>query len=112
MAKELSIKTQLANVASNIFWELFLKITKKDNVYKLHFNRNWDPMLVQKIRNGEFNSWGDSENKHIELHDLWNENWNNFRKQAYIINPEFWKWFNDSDRWFVPNNYLDYRFEN
>lgn len=111
MENKFSIKQQLSNIAKELFWDLFLKTTKKDNTYTIHFIKNWDEQIVNKIKYWQLQSWWALENKQIELHDIWFENWQNFSKQAYLINEEFGKWFNDSDRWFVPNNYLDYRFE-
>lgn len=102
-----SIKSLLSKTASEIFWDtVFDKVTKRNNRYTIMFNPNWDRKIAYDVKNWNYSSWWKEENQHYEIEKEFYKKWNSFEDAAKVINPEFSKWYEDSDRGFVPNNYL------
>lgn len=107
----MSIKSDLVKVAQDIFWEQFLQISKKWNKYSVSILMNWDPIIVNNIKYWNFNWSNEEYNLNKWNYEKFHVKWEKFEIIARKINPEFSKWFDDSDRWFVPNNYLFYDFK-
>jgi len=111
-----SIKTLLKEKAIEIFWkENVAKVTKKDKTYTVYLYPYWNTNhsdILFDIRRWVITSWdSDVEETRQKLIDF-EKKWSLFENEAAKINSEFIEWHNDSDRWFVPHNYLFYEIIN
>ena len=104
-----SIKSELTTLGKELFWDNFVKITKKNNSYCVYILPHWDEEIVFQIKQWRLDSWGANEQEQLDIASDFARIWKLFEKDACIINPDFANGFDDSDRGFVPNNYLNYR---
>jgi len=101
------VKRELVEKAKEIFWDLYIKVRKSENTYRVELKLPYSRDIIFKWKNWDWSFWQDTKEQIDKYEDFWKK-WDLFKSKAHKINSEFWKWHEDWDYWFVPHEYLFY----